>query len=271
MAEPRKTARSKAAASRAAAGAGETVADGTAEVATTAQGAADTVGEGVDTTAQVVDQAVEPAVTAIEQPVVQVTAPPPPAAPSPAVVSPPPAAPAPAVPQPPAATEPLPGAPVSSTEPAPVGAVDAQDGPPPGANVAAAISGLVTGIKERMSTAELLLGVGGLLVLGVSYLLLGFILDSFRQPTELAVLASVVLLVLMGLERSQRQGFGEWYRVALVVLGLVIAVGAGYSFLNTLRSGFSGLDLLAWLSVLAWWIGGVVAAVGAWMAFRARA
>jgi hypothetical protein len=113
--------------------------------------------------------------------------------------------------------------------------------------------------------------VGSLLVLGVSFLLFGFILDTLRQPTELAVLASAVLLVLMGLERSQRQGFGEWYRVALVLLGLVLAVGAGYSFLNSLRSGFAGLDLLEWLSVLAWWVGGALAGIGAAMAYRARA
>jgi hypothetical protein len=160
--------------------------------------------------------------------------------------------------------------PSASIDAAP-GTTPEAEGPPPGANVAAAISGLVTGIKERMSTAELLLGVGSLLVLGVSFLLFGFILDTLRQPTELAVLASAVLLVLMGLERSQRQGFGEWYRVALVLLGLVLAVGAGYSFLNSLRSGFAGLDLLEWLSVLAWWVGGALAGIGAAMAYRARA
>src|SRR5438105_4850861 len=79
--------------------------------------------------------------------------PPPPAAPPPAV--PPPAAAAPEAsvpPSQPAAAAPPPAAP---TAPA---------GPPAGAQVAAAITGVATTLKERLSGPELLLGGGALLI-----------------------------------------------------------------------------------------------------------
>ncbi|MBX3030720.1 MAG: hypothetical protein KF809_11205 [Chloroflexi bacterium] len=243
MAEPRKPARSKttgstrAAANRQAepaAAATDAVSAGAEEVTQAASDVADTAAQTVGTAA--------------------------------AAVAPPPSAPVP----PPPPSAPVPPPPPTAAAVPVADAATETEGPPPGANVAAAISGLMTGIKERMSTAELLLGTGALLVLGLSYVLFGFLLDG-RRPSEVAVIAALVLLVLIGLERSQRQGFGEWYRVALVLLGVVVAGGAAYSFLNTLRSGFSFLDLWGWLGLLSWWAGGVLAAVGAWMAYRARA
>jgi hypothetical protein len=77
--------------------------------------------------------------------------------------------------------------------------------------------------------------------------------------------------VLIGLERTEREGFGSWYRVLLILMGAILALGAAYSLLNTLRhsSGFmGGLD---WLSALVWWIGGAMAGVGAWMTYKVRA
>lgn len=278
MAEPRKPARSKttgstrAAANRQAepaAAATDAVSAGAEEVTQAASAAldqaADTAGQVVDQVSEAADSTVETATQAASSAVDTATQ----AASdvadtaaqtvgtAAAAVAPPPSAPVP--PPPPTAA----AVPVAD-------AATETEGPPPGANVAAAISGLMTGIKERMSTAELLLGTGALLVLGLSYVLFGFLLDG-RRPSEVAVIAALVLLVLIGLERSQRQGFGEWYRVALVLLGVVVAGGAAYSFLNTLRSGFSFLDLWGWLGLLSWWAGGVLAAVGAWMAYRARA
>lgn len=189
--------------------------------------------------------------------------PPPPAATAPTPTPPPAAAPTP----PPPAPAPPPAAPAP---PPPAAAAPAAAGaPPPGANVAAAISGFATDLRTRLSAAELLLGAGALLVAGLSYVIFGFLLDAAR-PSELAVLTSVALLLFMGLERTQREGFGNWYRVLLVVLGAVLAVGALYTFLNVLRGGFAFLDLLDWLSLLSWWAGGVLAGAGAWMSYRAR-
>jgi hypothetical protein len=195
--------------------------------------------------------------------------PPPPAAPPPpppvAATPPPPVA---AAPPPAPAAEasapsaPTPGAPAPTAAPAPAG-------PPAGAQVAAAISGLTSSLKERLSGAELLLGGGALLVLGLSYLIFGFLFDSIR-PTELAVVSSAALLLFMGLERMQVEGFGSWYKVILVLLGAVLLLGAAYSFLNVLRSGFQSFDLWDWLSLISWWFGGVVAGLGSWSAYRVK-
>lgn len=185
---------------------------------------------------------------------------PPPSAPPPAAAAPTPAPEA-SVPPPQPATAPPPAAPAAPAAPA---------GPPPGAQVAAAITGLASGIKEKLSTAELMLGTGALLIFGLSFLILGFLLDS-RSPTESAVIVSALLLVLIGLERTEREGFGTWYRVLLILLGAILALGAAYNLLLTLRGGTGGFSVTSWLSMLSWWIGGLLAAIGAWMTYRVRA
>ena len=97
-----------------------------------------------------------------------------------------------------------------------------------------------------------MLGTGALLIFGVSFLLLGFVLDSRALAmTETPVTVSALLLVLIGLERTNRKGFGAWYRVALVLLGAVLFLGAGYNFLLTVRD-LPALSGLSWLSVLVW-------------------
>ena len=201
---------------------------------------------------------------------------PPPAAPAPPAAAPAPApvpaAPAAAAAPPPAAPAPPPAAPPSAQPAAagPAPAAPAPDGPPPGAQVAAAISGVATTLKERLSGAELLLGSGALLILGLSYVIFGFLFDS-RGPSEMAVTASAALLLLIGLERLKRRGFGAWYPVVLVIVGALLAFGAVYSFLNALRGGFAGQDLFDWLALLAWWVGGALAGIGSWMTFKSTA
>jgi hypothetical protein len=139
--------------------------------------------------------------------------------------------------------------------------------------MAAAISGVASTLKQRLSGPELLLGAGALLIAGLSWLVFGFLFDTsfFARPTELAVLTAVALLLFIGLERTQTEGFGTWYKVILVLLGAVLLLGAVYSFLNTLRSGFAGYDLWDWLGALSWWIGGVLAGLGSWLSYRVKA
>lgn len=181
-----------------------------------------------------------------------------------------------AVPPPSAPVRPPPAAPAPPPPPAAPAASAAPAGPPPGAQVAAAISGLAAGIKEKLGTAELLLGAGALLIAGLSWLILGVILGSggpagIYGPTETATVASVLLLVLIGLERTEREGFGTWYRVLLILLGAILAVGAAYSLLNTIRHSSGFLGGLDWLAVLIWWIGGGMAGAGAWLTYKVRA
>jgi hypothetical protein len=136
--------------------------------------------------------------------------------------------------------------------------------------MAAAISGVASTLKQRLSGPELLLGGGALLVFGLSYLVFGFLFDSLR-PTELAVVTAAALLLFIGLERTQTEGFGTWYKVILVLLGAILLLGAAYNFLNTLRSGFQFMDFFDWLSALSWWAGGVLAGLGSWFSYRVRA
>ena len=182
----------------------------------------------------------------------EATVPPPaaPAAPVAAAAAPPPATPA---------------APAASATPA------APAGPPAGAQVAAAITGIATGIKEKLSAAELLLGTGALLIFGVSFLLFQFLLGTSFGPSEGSVVVSALLLVLIGLERTNTEGFGSWYRVLLVLLGGILLLAAAYSFLYTLRHYGSLLGGLDWLAMLSWWAGGIVAGVGSFMTYRIRA
>lgn len=176
---------------------------------------------------------------------------PPPTAPPPPAPVPPPAAAAPPTPP----TPPVPATP---------------EGPPPGAQVAAAISGVATTLKQRLSGPELLLGSGALLILGLSYVVFGFLFDSLR-PTELSVVTAAALLLFIGLERTQTEGFGTWYKVILVLLGAILLLGAAYNFLNVLRSGFQFLDFFDWLSALSWWAGGILAGLGSWLSYRVKA
>jgi hypothetical protein len=192
-------------------------------------------------------------------PAAAVPAAPPPVAP-PVVAS---APPAPAAYEAVAPAAPTPGAPAPAPAPAPAG-------PPAGAQVAAAISGLTSTLKERLSGPELMLGAGALLIFGASFLLLDFLLGTFG-PSEGAVVVSGLLLAFIALERTQTQGFGSWYKVVLVLLGAILALGAMYSFLTILRHSASYLSGLDWLSALCWWIGGALAGVGSWLSFKVKA
>jgi len=117
----------------------------------------------------------------------------------------------------------------------------------------------------------MLLGTGALLIFGVSFLLFQFLLGTnYGAPSEGAVVASMLLLVLIGLERTNTEGFGSWYRVLLVLLGGILLLGAAYSFLYTLRHYGSQLGGLDWLAFLCWWAGGLVAGVGSWMTYRIK-
>jgi hypothetical protein len=136
--------------------------------------------------------------------------------------------------------------------------------------VAAAISGVASTLKQRLSGPELLLGGGALLVAGVSWIVFGFLFDA-RPPTELAVVTAVALLIFIGLERTQTEGFGTWYKVILVLLGGILLLDAVYDFLRVLRGGFSGFDFWDWLAALSWWAGGIIAGVGSWMSYRVKA
>jgi uncharacterized membrane protein len=136
--------------------------------------------------------------------------------------------------------------------------------------VAAAISGVASTLKDRLSGPELLLGGGALLIFGVSFLLFEFLLGT-NGPSETAVIISGLLLAFIGLERTQTQGFGSWYKVVLVLFGAILAMGAVYSLLVIIRHSASSQDGLDWLSLIAWWVGGALAGAGSWATYKVKA
>jgi len=170
-----------------------------------------------------------------------------------------------AVPPPGAAAPPPPVAPAAPPPPA------APAGPPAGAQVAAAISGIAGTLKERLSGPEMLLGAGALLVFGASFLLFEFLLGAWAGPSEAGVIVSGLLLAFIGLERTKMQGFGAWYKVVIVLLGAILAMGAIYSLLFTLRHSASSLSGFDWLSLICYWIGGALAGAGSWAAYKVKA
>ena len=137
--------------------------------------------------------------------------------------------------------------------------------------MAAAISGIAGTLKERLSGPELLLGAGALLVFGASFLLFEFLLGAWAGPSEAGVIVSGLLLAFIGLERTKMQGFGAWYKVVIVLLGAILAMGAIYSLLFTLRHSASSLSGFDWLSLICYWIGGALAGAGSWAAYKVKA
>lgn len=186
----------------------------------------------------------------------------------------PPVAPqAPAYPQTPAGT---------SAAPSPAGQVMPTVGqvppppPPPGApqppspvdNVAAAMSGML----GKMSKGEQLALAGAAVVVFITFLLFGFILNS-ASASDLAITASVSLLAIVWLKTEGRYDIGANYRLIVVLLCLSIAVPAAASLLYYLRSAMTPFGLgsnLTLISELSYWIGGALAAVGGWWVWKGR-
>jgi len=117
----------------------------------------------------------------------------------------------------------------------------------------------------------MLLGAGALLVFGASFLLFEFLLGAWAGPSEAGVIVSGLLLAFIGLERTKMQGFGAWYKVVIVLLGAILAMGAIYSLLFTLRHSASSLSGFDWLSLICYWIGGALAGAGSWAAYKVKA
>ncbi len=115
-----------------------------------------------------------------------------------------------------------------------------------------------------------MLGGGALLIFGVSFLLFSFLLGT-DGPSETAVVVGHCCSLFIGLERTQTQGFGTWYKVVLVLFGAILALGAVYSLLSVFRHSASSLSGLDWLSMLSWWVGGVLAGIGSWLTFKVKA
>jgi len=127
----------------------------------------------------------------------------------------------------------------------------------------------------RFAAGEQLALGGAAVVLIITFLLFAVILNTFFGPSDLAVAASISLVAIVWLKVEGRYDIGANYRLIVVLLGLAIAVPAAMALLYTLRivitpgglSRYTGIELLTHLS---YWIGGGLAAVGAWWVWKGR-
>lgn len=131
------------------------------------------------------------------------------------------------------------------------------------------MSQVMAGMMKRFTQGEMLIIAGSLLILLISVVLTGVLLDKYFPP-DAPVVISIAMLAVILLERMGQATFGTGYRLILLVLGLVIAVVSVYYVIYSFRVGFGGSDGVAWLGRLAWWVGGLMAGAGGWLVFKGR-
>jgi hypothetical protein len=136
--------------------------------------------------------------------------------------------------------------------------------------VAAAMSGML----GKMTRGEQFALAGAAVVVFISFLLFGFILNAFGGTSELAVTASIGLLAVLWVKAQGRYEIGANYPLILLLLCLTVAVPAAIALLSYVRVAVApfgsfggGINLIADLSL---WIGGALAAVGGWWVWKGR-
>lgn len=137
---------------------------------------------------------------------------------------------------------------------------------PTAAQLGGAMSGAMSAFRERLQPGEQLALLGGALVLGV-YLIFHLLLLKY-SPSEMAILVSLLLLVVVWAESWGQQDLGGNYRVVVGLLGLSLATFAVLSFLAFIRVGGS-FDALELVARLIYWAAGLLAGYGALLIWRA--
>lgn len=133
------------------------------------------------------------------------------------------------------------------------------------------VTAALTGLTARLTGGELFAAAGALLVLVVSFLLVAFLLDGPAAMSDLAIVASAGILLLIWLRLSGSTLVGANYRLLLIALAGVLALTAAISLLYFLRAVLtpgSSYSTLLIIGELAYWIGGGLAAWGALQEWR---
>jgi hypothetical protein len=120
-----------------------------------------------------------------------------------------------------------------------------------------------------LNQGELLLVIGAGVIVILAFALFSLLFDT-RLVTDLELVASLALLVVIWLQVSGRHDFGTNYRLAAAGLGAFVAVLVAVGFLYQVRRGFGGLDLGEWLGLLSLWGGAAIVAVGSWLTWAGR-
>ncbi|MEA2623344.1 MAG: hypothetical protein QOH61_2254 [Chloroflexota bacterium] len=146
--------------------------------------------------------------------------------------------------------------------------------PPPQARAGVSsdqMSAAISGITSRLSMGETFAAAGALLVLVISWLLVAFLLDGPAVMSDLAIVASAGILLLIWLRLGGSSLVGANYRLILVALAGILAITASVSLLYFIRAVVTpGVDYsaLGMLGRIAYWVGGGLAAFGAYQEWR---
>jgi hypothetical protein len=132
-----------------------------------------------------------------------------------------------------------------------------------------ALNKVVTNLRSRYSTAELLGLAGSLIVLGV-FLIFG-LLASYYYPGDLPVLLAAALLIVIVAQRQGAWDFGAGYQTAILLLGSLMGVRLIYDLLfNARENRFAGLPPGNLVGLFLLWIGEALAAAAAIVVWQNR-
>jgi len=153
-----------------------------------------------------------------------------------------------------------------TTAPAPAPAAAPSPAVPSRPDIAAAVDSLAAHLRGRLSHGELVAGAGALVILGLSWFLLGVVLGSFTSLPETVYLAAGATLGVLWLRTTDTPpawATHPWLLPAIAGAGALIggmfAIGA---LRIAIATGYFALGSLVW------WAGVGLLAAGAWMTVR---
>jgi hypothetical protein len=128
---------------------------------------------------------------------------------------------------------------------------------------------MVSTLRSRYGTDELLALAGSLIILGV-FLIFGVLASSF-YPGELQVMLAAALLLVIVAQRQAVWDFGHSYQTAILLLGTLLGTLLVYELLfNARENRFAGLPPLYLLGLFLMWIGEALAAGAAILVWQRR-
>lgn len=139
---------------------------------------------------------------------------------------------------------------------------------PPRPDIAGAVDSVVAHLRGRLSPAELVAGAGALVILGLSWFLLGVVLGTFGSAPETVYLAAGGTLGLLWLRTTDAPpAWAADPRLLPAIAGAGALIGGMFA-VGALRFAIAAGSFN--LTQLVWWAGVALLAAGAWMSVRDR-
>jgi hypothetical protein len=162
---------------------------------------------------------------------------------------------------------PVPTAPAVAADapPAPA-AAPAAPAAPARPDIAGAVDTFVAHLRGRLGPAELVAGAGAVVILGISWFLLGVVLGSFGGAPETVYLAAGGTLGLLWLRTTDTPpAWAADPRLLPAIAGAGALIGGMFA-VGALRFAIAAGSFN--LAQVVWWVGVALLAAGAWMSVR---